>query len=121
MSLARELGEPVDLLPVLATEGLYELLTGKLEQARAAFAEQLRLCRAHDILDDVPQGLAGLAATAASQGQDERAARLLGAATALGPIGDDDIVAQLEKRFSRRLGRVTVSAAGRKHNRRALR
>jgi predicted ATPase/DNA-binding SARP family transcriptional activator len=99
LSLARELGEPLDLLSLSATEGLYALFTGYLDRAERAFAAQLRLCREHDVVHEAPAGVAGLAATAAALGQDDRAARLLGAATALGPLGDADVVAQLEERF----------------------
>jgi hypothetical protein len=42
-----------------------------------------------------------MAAAAASQGQDERAGRLLGAAGALGRLGDPDLMAQLRERFFR--------------------
>jgi predicted ATPase/DNA-binding SARP family transcriptional activator len=99
LSLARKLGHPIDLASVAVTEGLYALLTGEPKRARAAFSEQLGLCRRHDLFHQAPRGLAGFAATAASDGQDERAARLLGAAMALGSIGDHDVVRQLEERF----------------------
>ena len=46
-----------------------------------------------------PEGLGGLAAIATRRGDPERAARLLGAATALGPVGDADVNAQLEEQF----------------------
>jgi hypothetical protein len=45
------------------------------------------------------EGLAGLAAIAARRADLDRAARLLGAATAQGPIGDADVIAQLERDF----------------------
>jgi predicted ATPase/DNA-binding SARP family transcriptional activator len=98
-SLARELDDPLDILSVSLTEGLYALFTDDLPRAERAFARQLRLCREHDLADEAPAGVAGLAATAAARGQDDRAARLLGAATALGPLGDPDVVGQLEERF----------------------
>jgi hypothetical protein len=40
-----------------------------------------------------------LAALAARRGDPELAARLLGAATATGPVGDADVNAQLEEQF----------------------
>ena len=38
-------------------------------------------------------------AIATHRGDPERAARLLGAATAIGPVGDSDVNAQLEEHF----------------------
>ena len=98
-SMASDLGDPFERARLLAIEGLYELFTGDSERTERAFAAQLRLCRDHAFVHEAPPGLAGVAATAASGGQDDRAARLLGAATALGPLGDPDVVAQLEERF----------------------
>ena len=99
LALARELGDPIDRASVLVTEGLYALLTHDPQRAQTAFAEQLELCGEHNLVHQAPGGLAGLAATAASMAQDERAARLLGAAMSVGFIGDHDVVRQLEERF----------------------
>jgi predicted ATPase/DNA-binding SARP family transcriptional activator len=99
LSLARALGDPGDLLGVLAVEGVYRVLAGEVEPAERAFEEHLRLCRESEFVDDAPTGLAGLAATAASAGEDDRAGRLLGAATALGPMNDAEVMVQLEERF----------------------
>ena len=44
------------------------------------------------------EGLAGLAGIAAQRGDPERAARLLGAATAVGTAGDADVMSQFERR-----------------------
>jgi predicted ATPase/DNA-binding SARP family transcriptional activator len=98
-ALARTLGDSFELAMVHETEGLYALLTGDAQRAKRAFAEQLRICRDRQIVQEAPPGLAGMAATAAAEGDGDRAARLLGAATALGPIGDRDVVGQLEERF----------------------
>jgi hypothetical protein len=99
LTLARDLGAPFELMAVFVVDGLYALFTGEPDRAQVAFADQLRLCHEHVAMHQAPQGFAGLAAAAASLGQDERAARLLGAAMALGPIGDHDVVTQLEERF----------------------
>jgi hypothetical protein len=101
LSLARALADPVALRLAYATEGLYALFTGDIERAERAFAEQLRLCHDHWVIPEASPGLAGMAAAAASQGQDERGGRLLGAAGALGRLGDPDVVAQLHERFFR--------------------
>jgi hypothetical protein len=80
-------------------EGLAALLTSDLERAQVAFQDQLRLCRAqaHWV---AAEGLSGLAAIAARRGELERAACLLGAATATGPWdADADVAAQLEQHF----------------------
>jgi hypothetical protein len=47
----------------------------------------------------IPEALGGLAAIAASAGDAERAACLLGAATSYGQIGDADVTSQLERRY----------------------
>ena len=61
--------------------GLAELLTGDTDAARTAFREELRLCR--ELVDRhfVSEGLRGLAAVAAVQGDLRRAARLVGASS----------------------------------------
>ncbi|MGH2781774.1 MAG: ATP-binding protein, partial [Thermoleophilaceae bacterium] len=103
LTLGRELGDPFELMRVFEIHGLFALFIGESDRARDAFADQLRLCLEHDAIHQAPQGLIGLAAVAASHRQDERAARLLGAATAIGSIGSigDDVAAQLEERFFR--------------------
>jgi predicted ATPase/DNA-binding SARP family transcriptional activator len=101
LSLARELGEPRELAFVWGNVGLEALFGGDVNRARAAFTEELRLCR--DLVDDslAPEGLAGMSAVTACCGDAKRAARLLGAAVALGPIADADVAAQLEREFFR--------------------
>ena len=86
-------------MAALVVDGLHALFTGEPDRAQIAFAEQLRLSHEHAAIHQAAQGLVGLAAVAACQGQYERAARLFGAATAAGRMGDEDVVAQLEKRF----------------------
>ena len=98
---AGELRNPDDLMFEPATVGLHALFVGDLEGARAAFEERLRFCRDHAVHQYVPGHLAGLAAIAALDQDDERAAHVLGAAGAIGPIEDADIVRQLDDRFFR--------------------
>jgi hypothetical protein len=60
--------------------GLAALLTGDADAACQAFREELTLCRELVFLPFASEGLAGLAAVSAIRGDDERAARLVGAA-----------------------------------------
>jgi hypothetical protein len=79
--------------------GMEALLSGDMHRAREAFDKQLRLCREQVVTHLAAEGLGGVAAVATRQGDPDRAARLLGAATAIGPVGDDDVNALLEKHF----------------------
>ena len=79
--------------------GLAALFTGDLDPARTAFNEELRISRELVIRWLASEGLAGLAAIAIRLDDLDRAARLLGAATATGPVGDVDVTAQLEREF----------------------
>jgi hypothetical protein len=97
--LARELGDPVFLALTCGNAGLEALFTDDLDRALNGFHEELRLCREHVLKHFAAEGLRGLAAVAARRGDPERAARLLGAATAIGPVGDADVKAQLEDQF----------------------
>jgi predicted ATPase/DNA-binding SARP family transcriptional activator len=99
--LAREVGDPAAVAFLLGNVGLEALFHGDLDRARDAFDEQLRLCQEH-VLWLASEGLSGLAAIAARDDELERAAYLLGAATATGPWnGDADVAAELEQRFLR--------------------
>jgi predicted ATPase/DNA-binding SARP family transcriptional activator len=97
--LARELGEEPTLAIVLGNVGLEALFSGDLDRAEAAFHEQLRLCRQQVMTHLTSEPLGGLAAIETRRGELERAARLLGAATAIGPVGDADVKARLEEHF----------------------
>jgi class 3 adenylate cyclase len=97
--ITRELGDPILLILLRGNMGLEALLSGDLDRARVAFADQLRLCREHVIPHLAAEGLSGIAVVAACQGNPERAARVLGAATAITPVGDADVSQQLERRF----------------------
>jgi predicted ATPase/DNA-binding SARP family transcriptional activator len=97
--LARELGDPVFLALTCGNVGLEALFNDDLDRAREAFEEGLRLCREHVVTQFAPEALGGLAAIATRRGDPERAAWLLGAATAIGPVGDADVNAELEEHF----------------------
>jgi tetratricopeptide (TPR) repeat protein len=99
LPLALELGEPVQLTVVYGNMGLEALFTDDLDRARPAFEEMLRLCREHVVHSYAAEGLGGLAALATRRGDWDRAAHLLGAAAAAGPVGDAEVSAQLEERF----------------------
>jgi predicted ATPase/DNA-binding SARP family transcriptional activator len=99
LPLARELGDASELAFVHGNMGLEALFANDLDRARTAFDEQLRLCLEH-VLWVAAEGMAGLAAIEARSGDTERAARLLGAASAVGPWGGDaDVAARLERQF----------------------
>jgi predicted ATPase/DNA-binding SARP family transcriptional activator len=98
-SLARELGDEMLVCSVYGNAGLAALFTRDLDGARAAFDEELRLARELVIPWLASEGLAGLAAIASAHDDLDRAARLLGAATATGPLGDVDVATQLERKF----------------------
>jgi non-specific serine/threonine protein kinase len=99
LALARQSGEPWKLLVVWGNLGLVRLLTGDDPGARLAFEEQLQLCRDHNLRWAASEGVAGLAAIAAHQQHFDRAARLFGAATAIGSIGHPDLIAKLDQQF----------------------
>jgi predicted ATPase/DNA-binding SARP family transcriptional activator len=99
MPLARRLGEPLALAFVWGNVGLEALFNSDLDRAQEAFDEQLRLCREHRFWV-AAEGLSGLAALAAKRNDPARAARLLGAATSIGPWdADADVRGALERRF----------------------
>ena len=99
LTLIRELGDPLAGAAAYGNAGMEALLSGDLERAHAAFDQQLWICREHGFWS-AAEGLAGLAAIATRRGELGRAARLLGAATAVGPWdGDADVGEWLEQRF----------------------
>jgi predicted ATPase len=114
LPLARELGYPQDLALACGNAGLEALLTGDLDRAREAFDEQLRICW-EQVSWLAADGVVGFAAIAARLGDPELAARLMGAAAAIGPLDDDDVTVQLESDFfapaRRRLGTERWQAA----------
>jgi tetratricopeptide (TPR) repeat protein len=98
LPLARELGDPLLQAFVWGNVGFEALFTGDLDRARSAFDQQLRLCQNHVFWVGV-EAMIGLAAIATRLGDPERAARLLGAATATGLCADADVTAELEEHF----------------------
>jgi hypothetical protein len=78
----RALDEPYSWAMVCGNFGLAALLTEDADAASDAFREQLRLCAEMRVLPLASEGMLGLAAVSASRGDDDRAARLLGAASA---------------------------------------
>jgi hypothetical protein len=99
LPLALETGEPWKPLIVWGNVGLARLLTGDATGARIAFEEQLRLCRDHNLRFAAAEGVGGLAAIAAHRQDLQRAAHLLGAATALGEVADPALMTKLEEQF----------------------
>ena len=97
--LADELGDPHFSALTWGNVGLEAVFADDLDRARDAFEGQLRLCREHVLWHFAGEGLGGLAAIAARRGDPERAARLLGAASAFGGVGDADVNAQFEEQF----------------------
>ena len=80
--LVRETGDPWQRMIHRGNTGLAALLTADVEPARDAFREELELCRELVALPVASEGLIGLAGGAAAHHQDDRAARLVGAASA---------------------------------------
>jgi predicted ATPase/DNA-binding SARP family transcriptional activator len=77
----RELDSPFLWMHQQGNLGLAALFMGDTETARDAFGEELKLCR-ELVFQPAEEGLHGLAALAALHGDDDRAARLAGAAVA---------------------------------------
>ena len=113
--IVRSLGDQRAALFLAGNVGLEALFNGDYERARMAFEEQVRLCAELGEEALAAEGLGGLAAVAAIQGDPARAARLLGAAEAIGPVGDADVIERLEHDFlaaaRQRLGDAEWSSA----------
>jgi MalT-like TPR region len=80
--IARTLDDPSVLMMIRGNAGLTAVLTGDTDAARRAFREELEFCRQTVYLPYAHEGLLGLAAVAAVDGELQRAARLVGAAAA---------------------------------------
>jgi predicted ATPase/class 3 adenylate cyclase len=80
--LVRALDDPYLWMLLQGNAGLVALLTENPSAAEQAFSEELSLCRELVVRPTAAEGLLGLAAIAARQGADHRAARLAGAAAA---------------------------------------
>lgn len=96
---ASRVDSPLTTMLILGNLGLGHLFSGELTAAHEAFADQLRLCRGQAFVYGADEGLIGLAAVAAREGEPKRAAELLGAARAMGypPAGDQLIDDRLER------------------------
>jgi predicted ATPase/DNA-binding SARP family transcriptional activator len=82
LRIARDDDHPFTWMGIQGNLGLSALLTGDVEAAHHAFHTELALCRELAARPYDIEGLRGLAAVAAHRGEADRAARLLGAATA---------------------------------------
>jgi predicted ATPase len=80
--ITRALDNPYAQMINSGNLGLAALLTGEPDTAAQAFREELELCHEMVILPVAFEGLRGLAAVAAVNGDDARAATLVGAAAA---------------------------------------
>jgi len=83
VAIWRDLGMQADTAAALHNLGYAVLSQGDVGRARSLFAESLALHQAQDNRAGIAEGLAGLAAVAATEQQAEHAARLLGAVEAL--------------------------------------
>ena len=80
--------------------GLAALLTGETDTASHAFREELTLCREMVVRPQAFEGLRGLAAVAVVDGDDKRAATLVGAAEAHRyDTPEDPVEARLDETF----------------------
>jgi predicted ATPase len=119
LDAALEVGDPTLLAVVHGNTGLAALLSGSHDAARAAFREELTIAWAHGLARFYMEGLLGLAALAAADGDDRRAAVLQAAAWALSlrpllPI-EAPVYERVEQRFiapaRERIGRDAWEAA----------
>jgi predicted ATPase/DNA-binding SARP family transcriptional activator len=100
LPVARDLASPLQWMFVRGNFGLAALLTGDADSAQLAFCDELELCRELVTRPLAGEGLLGLAAVAASRGAADRAARLVGAATAHSyGMQQPEIEARLEAAF----------------------
>jgi len=98
--IARAWGNRYSWMIASGNLGLAALLTGDTDSAADAFREEVALCRDMVVRPVVFEGLRGLAAIAVLQGDDIRAATLVGAADAHRYDNPEDpVVARLDKTF----------------------
>jgi len=106
LQAAERSNDPYQAMIAHGNIGLAHHFSRNLERARDAFTHQLRLCGQHRFRQEASEGLAGMAAVAAAQGDDAIAARLRGAAEAFGYA-----MALFDKRIDDRLEREYLAAA----------
>ena len=103
LDAALEVDDPVLFAFVHGNTGLAALLGGRHDAARAAFRSELTIAHAHGLVTFYMEGLLGLAALAAADGDDHRAAVLEAAAWALNdrPVfpAEAPVYERLEQRF----------------------
>ncbi len=83
LALYQEIGNHAEIPAILHNQGYVALGMHDFAAARELFTESLRRQQAADNTAGIVEGINGLAALAANQGQYERAARLSGAAEAI--------------------------------------
>jgi predicted ATPase/DNA-binding SARP family transcriptional activator len=99
-AIERELDDRFIRTVIRGNEGWASLLAGEPEAAEDAFRDELRLSRELVVLPFASEGLKGLAAVAAIRGDNDRAARLLGAAAEdRHGRAEDPTDARLDKEF----------------------
>jgi predicted ATPase/DNA-binding SARP family transcriptional activator len=106
LQAASNIDDPWETMIILGNIGLAHLFAGEPERAREPFERELRLSIDNHFRKGADEAVAGLSAVAAAQGRDEVAARLRGAAKALGyPPSPFD------KRIDERLERTYIAPA----------
>jgi hypothetical protein len=96
---SRRFGRYYGWMMLEGNRGLVALFTGDTPAARDAFREEVRLSRELVVQPFAEEGLMGLAAVATTEGDDARAARLLGASESLRNDPVDEAQARLVARF----------------------
>jgi tetratricopeptide (TPR) repeat protein len=96
---SRRFGRYYGWMMLEGNRGLVALFTGDTPTARDAFREEVRLSRDLVVQPFAEEGLMGLAAIATTDGDDARAARLLGASESLRNDPVDEAQARLVARF----------------------
>jgi hypothetical protein len=99
--IARALDSPFTRMINSGNLGMAALLTGETDTASHAFREELTLCRETVVRPQAFEGLRGLAAIAVVDGNDKRAATLVGAADAHRyDLPEDPVEARLDETSS---------------------
>jgi tetratricopeptide (TPR) repeat protein len=106
-----KIDDPWETMIILGNVGLARLFAGDPEDAREPFERELRLSVENRFRKGADEAVAGLAAVAAAEGRDEVAARLQGAARALGYPP-----AMFDKRIDDRLQRTYIAPARRRYS-----
>ena len=98
---AEQLETPASMMSVLGNMGLANLFIGDHARARKAFERQLALCVGQAFRFAGREALAAVAALLVLEGRHEQAARLLGAACAMGfpGLGEETIFERLQRDY----------------------